>query len=1155
MNIPPLKPLAKICSVFSLAGLAVLSPCAGAQGEPEFGLREKEFRNPPDSAKARTYWMWINGHLNKEGITADLEAMKRGGLGGSQIYDVSGTFEFAGPVKYMSPEWLALIKHAASESQRLGLKLGMHDGPGWSGSGGPWITPELSMQVMTSSEAVAHGPAKFDAVLPQPPTNLDFYRDTFVLAYPIAENSGENLADLAPKITSNAPDFNPALVFDNNQKTSSKIPVPTPEAPVYIQLEFAEPYTARAVSLDAGNQGFHGEIQASDDGKAYRAIRSFWIRGARGRRSFSFPDVTARYFRIVFQKPDRTYYAYINLLDAELHSEALIDDFEQKAGYQPYPKDPKAPKQVVKKENTISPETIVDLTSKMKPDGRLTWEVPEGKWRIMRMGYTPLGGEGNRNGPPPVGGEGLECNKFDSAVVRKFWAGGPAKVLKEMGPLAGTAFTDMLVDSYERGQQNWSAKFPQEFQKRRGYSIIKYMPVLTGRVIGSVEESERFLWDMKRTISDLFIEEYIATIAQLSRENNLNFGLEPAGFVTESIGYLGKATMPMAVTWVNSDTRGIYLAASAAHVYGRKIVGGEVMTAKPDDSSWRLDPYALKALGDGAFCAGINRFIFHVYANQPWLDRVPGMTAGPWGCHLDRNNTWWDQGLAWRIYLARCQYLLQQGQNVADGLYFCGEDVPVGMPSSPAMPKGYQYEGCNTDLILNRLTVKEGRLVLPTGMSFAFLSLSNVRYMTPPVLRKIRDLVADGATVIGQKPLGSPSLQDYPKCDQEIQALAEEVWGNCDGTTVKEHAYGKGFVVWTKSSKEVLDKRKIGPNFDYSAAGAKADIRFIHRKTAEGDIFFVSNQEDRYVQLDGSFRIAGKVPQLWHADSGKVENAALYREADGRTVVPLSLEPRGSVFVIFRNGTGANHFVSATAEGSKPAEGSEPAFSVSVKGGGEAELTAREAGTFALQRTNGEVSKVTIDAVPKPIEVSGGWELKFPPNLGAPEKVSLEKLISWPEHSDPGVRYFSGTATYSKKLMLPKDLFGKGRSLYLDLGEVKNLAQVRLNGKDLGIAWKPPYRVEITGAAKAGDNQLEIELTNLWPNRLIGDEELPDDSLQWTEKGALKALPAWVQEGKKSPVGRVTFTTWHHWKKGDKLLPSGLLGPVQVQVTQTKAIP
>lgn len=1140
----------------SLAGLqafALSFPVAATNNSLESG-----FVNPPDSAKAWTWWHWIDGNITREGITADLEAMKRGGLGGAQMFDVSdvsGWSKISGPVSYMSPEWLSLVKHAVSEGERLGLKLGIHNASGWSSSGGPWVTPEQSMQVLVSSETLAQGPVRFDAVLPRPPVNHDFYRDTYVLAFPVPEKCGEKLADLAPKITSSAPDFKPALVFDGDDKTASAMPVPSPEAPQYVQLEFAKPYTACALSLDAGNQGFYGELTVSDDGKTFRTVRSFYIRGARGKRSFSFPAVTARYFRIVFTKPDRTYYASILFQEMELHSEVLIEDFEQKAGYQPYPHDPNAPKQIVDQADTVDPEKIIDLTSKLQPDGRLTWDVPAGKWRILRMGHTPLGGYSNYNNPASFAGKGLECDKLDADVVRKFWAGGMAKVMKELGPLVGTTLTDMLIDSYERGQPNWTEKFPREFEKRRGYSMVNYMPAMTGRVVGSVEESERFLWDVRRTIADLFADKYAGTFTDLSHEHNLRFGLEAAGFEAEQLGYLGKSDVPIAVTWINSDPPETYLHASVANVYGKKLVGGEVMTAKTADDSWKLDPFAIKALGDASFCAGINQFQFHTFTHQPWMNRFPGMTAGEWGSHFDRNNTWWDQGRDWRIYLARCQYLLQQGLSVADGLYFCGETIPAGVPVKAAKTKGYKYDGCNLDVVLNRLTVKDGKLVLPNGMTYSYLGLGDVRYMTVPALKKMRELVAEGATLVGARPLGSPSLQDYPKCDAEIKALADELWGNCDGEKVREHAFGKGCVMWTKSIDDVFRKLKIQPDFEFSAADDKRDIRFIHRKTAECDIYFISNQENGFVQTEAGFRISGKVPQLWHPDTGKMESAPLYRESNGRITMPLSFEPRGSVFVIFRNGTvDSNPIISAAAVGNKPAEGAEPVFSVSVNAGGKAEVEAREAGTFEIKRANGQISKVTVDAVPAPVEIGGAWELRFPPNLGAPEKVTLEKLISWPEHSDPGVRYFSGTATYSKTLTLPKEIFGTDRSIYLDLGTVKNLARIRLNGKDLGVVWKPPYRVEITGTAKAGDNKLEIELTNLWPNRLIGDEQLPADS-EFAKNGALITLPAWFKEGKQSPAGRITFTTWHCWSKDSELLPSGLLGPVRVLTTQRKDIP
>ena len=1115
-------------------------------------IDERSFQAAPMEARTWTWWHRMNGFMTKEGITADLEAMKRGGLGGAQMFDVSGKFEFTSGVKYMSPEWLELTKFCASEAARLGLKLGMHNSAGWSSSGGPWVPASEAMQVLVDSETHATGPSKFDKVLPKPQERAGFYADTAVIAFPLVGNKNPSFDESHPQITATLPGFDAKVIFDNDQKTTAKFPVPSPDKPQYIQFDFPNAYTAQAVSVDAGNQGMYGEVHYSKDGQTYEKVREFYIRGARGKRSFSFPPVTAQHFRIVFTKPDRAYYTTLDISEVILSPEALIDDWEQKAGYQPYPRDKKAKPQVVAAEDAIPVDKVVDLTSKMTPDGRLQWDVPEGKWVILRLGHTPLGGEGNHNHPAADGGEGFEVDKFSEQAVRNFWAGGPAKVIQALGPLAGTTLTDMVIDSYERGQQQWTAKFPEEFEKRRGYSLVPYYPTLTGRVVGSVEQSERFLWDVRRTIGDLFAEKYAGTMAKLAHENNMILASEPAGFVAEMLYYLGQSDMPVAVTWVSNDPPNTYGPASAAHIYGKQLVGGEVMTAQPKDDNWTLDPYAIKSLCDADYCSGINRFLFHTFAHQPWSVTGPGMTAGQWGSHFDRKNTWWDQGRDWRIYLARCQYMLQQGYSVADGMTFCGESVPVGTPLGEAKTKGYKYDGVNADVILNHLSVKDGKLVLPNGSAYAYLNLSDTTDMTVPVLKKIRQFVQEGATLIGDRTLNSPSLQDYPQCDEEIKAIANELWGDAGSEKKVKRPVGKGTVYQNYSVDDVFKELNVQPDFSYE--GPKdLDVRFIHRRTPEAEIYFVSSQSKEYAQIKASFRVADRVPEFWDATTGEVQVAPVYQNINGRTELPISFAPKGSMFVVFRNAKPTpNHLVAV--DGPKSREGAEPVFSVSSQPNGPAEITTLAAGTFECQRADGKKQQLQVAAVPAPVDVVGPWVLSFPPDLGAPPKITLDKLISWTEHSDPGVKYFSGSAVYSRSLDIPADLLGAGRSIYLELGDVKNLASVKLNGQDLGIAWKPPYRIDLTKAAKAGANSLEIELTNLWPNRLIGDEQLPPDS-EWAGDGGLKKLPDWFKEGRKSPTGRVAFVTWHHWKKDDKLLPSGLLGPVKILTAQSAVIP
>ncbi len=1187
----------------------------------------------------------MNGNVTREGITADLEAMKRVGIGGAQIFNADCGIP-AGPVKFMSPEWLELVKHAAQEAQRLGLELCMHNCAGWSSSGGPWNTPEHGMQDLTSSERRVTGPKHFSEVLPAPPAKLDAYRDIVVLAFP------------APAGTNKAP----------------------------------------------------GKL--------------------------------------------------------------------------------------------VPRAAMVDLSSRLKPDGHLEWDVPAGEWVILRLGYAPNGQE---NHPAPAAGTGLECDKFSQEALDAHWAGCMQKVLDDLGPLAGQgkAFNNVLIDSYEVGDQSWTPLARAEFQKRRGYDPLLYLPTIAGWVVENPAVSQRFAWDERRTGADMFAENYFGHFQELCHQHGLMASIEPYTGPFESLQCGEAADIPMGEFWVGSaPDSSVKLASSVGHIYGRQVIGAESFTAAPSaqHGRWLDDAYSLKALGDQVFCQGVNRFIFHRYAMQPWTNRWPGMTMGQWGTHFDRTSTWWDQGRAWLQYVARCQYLLQQGRFVADAAYFDGESAPVGLRAGdPPLPAGYDYDGVNASVLM-RATVNNGRLVLPSGMSYRVLILPpSDRSMTPALLGKLAQLVEQGLTLVGAPPQASPSLQDYPQCDAEVKQLAARVWGDCDGRRVTQHPYGQGKAVWNRPLAQVLGELDLKPDFEYPATSS-AKLAFIHRRDGEADIYFVSNQRSRFDSADCTFRVSGKLPELWNPDTGRIEPAPVWREQAGRTVVPLSFDPAGSVFVVFRSQAPGDHLAALERKGpvtaepqAKPADlrilkavygpsenaadvtamvkslvaggdreiradsgladddpapgvvkrlrvqfqlngrqqtvtatesqslklpegaqvlnarygalsgdaheesrrdvtakvkalvasgtlrihagseltggdpapnipkqlrieyrlnaraqtaeagegqnldlpagaevtkafygdlhpgttprdrsvdltrklaglvkhgelsvpinnqlaggdpaplapkelrveysldgvrksttlqendtltlpesaqsiGTPPAFTLASGPDGQARLLAWAPGKFSFQWASGGKTRGACESVPAPLEIPGPWAVSFPPGWAAPDQVTFDRLESWSDHSEPGVKYFSGTATYEKELDVPPDWLGPNRVVCLDLGAVKNFAEVTLNGKPLGILWKPPFRVDITAAARPGKNTLRVKVTNLWPNRLIGDEQLPPDC-EWRGR-ELKAWPSWLLEGKPSPTGRLTFTTWHHWTKDSALLPSGLLGPVTLR--------
>jgi hypothetical protein len=709
------------------------------------------------------------------------------------------------------------------------------------------------------------------------------------------------------------------------------------------------------------------------------------------------------------------------------------------------------------------------------------------------------------------------------------------------------------------------------------------------------------------------------------------FSTEPygnGGFDNIQAG--GTSDIPMGEFWIGGyDTlQSTKLAASVGHIYGRKYVGAEAFTADDVRGRWLEEPYSAKALGDLVFTNGVNRYIFHRYAHQPWMDLKPGMTMGPWGTHLERTQTWWTEAGEWMKYVARCQYLLQEGKFFGDVVYFTGESAPVDLPYrpnlKPRIPAGYDYDGCDASAMM-RATVANGQVRFPSGASYRLLVLPESKFMTPAMVRKVSSLVRAGAIVLGPKPEQSPSLSGQPAADQQVEAAANELWGEAPG--VKGHrAFGSGHIFWGQPMDEVFGQIALGPDFTYASSSGGAKLAYIHRKVDGAEVYFVSNQSYQGAEVECSFRVSGRAPELWHGDSGRIEAAPVFDFKGGRTSVQLRLEPAESVFVVFRKPAQGDHLTSFKLQGSKATEYKVPTVVIKsaryeTADGRGVDVTALVAqmvkeGQMEIPATNaafgdpvvnvvkrlvveftsdGKVVKKTVNenetlalvslpAVPlnarfaikngalvpfsagryvgrrrggkqvvvdvkkaaQSVGITGPWKVNFAPGWGAPNSVSLPNLMSWTTHPDKGVRYFSGSATYVKEFNLSSEMAGKGKFVSLDLGTVKNFATVKLNGRNLGILWKAPFAVDISGVAREGKNRLEVKITNLWVNRIIGDEQLPPD-VEWNG-ASLKGWPDWMTKKQPRPkTGRYTFTTWKFWNKDSKLLDSGLLGPVRVR--------
>lgn len=1135
----------QICSriFFTILALIVF----GIQNATCADSLEAGFQSPPDSAKPQTWWHWMNGNVTKEGITADLEAMKEIGLGGAEIFNVDSGIP-AGPIKFNSPEWHEMFTHAVREADRLGLQLEAHNCAGWSSSGGPWNVVSNAMMHVVTSEIHLIGPTNFSDNLPQPASRLDFYHDITVLAFRTPE--GESAKRIQPKITSSAPDIDVSPLANGQNSTAVTLPLPQPDKPQFVLLEFAEPFAARAVQFTPSRSvsGAKGVIEISDDGIHFRNCGQFTLSHRPTRPvviSLDGDIAPARFYRVLFQSM-ATDATGITLRGIEFTPRLRIADFEAKDGDNGLSVTSMADTSRAPAGYAVNRSKVVELTKKMGADGSLKWKVPHGNWTILRIGFTPTGRE---NHPAPVEGLGLECDKFSRAALDAHWAGFMQKLVEDAGPLVGKSFVGGLVDSYEVGGQNWTPNFLDEFKKRRGYDPTPFLVTFTGRVVENPQITERFLWDVRRTVADLFAENYYGYFAELCHSNGLIASIEPYTGPFESLQCGKPADIVMGEFWSGNMWSGpsVKLAASVAHIYGKQLVGAESFTASPtaQRGRWLDDPYSMKALGDMEYCNGLNRFIFHRYAMQPWTNRWPGMTMGQWGFHFERTETWWHQGKAWIDYVSRCQFLLQQGRYVADVAYFNGQNSPSEMrQGNPALPFGYEYDAVNSDVLLHHAVVKNGRLNLDGGASYAVLVLPpDDPNLTPALLQRVSDFVRDGLTVIGAKPQYSPSLENYPRCDSEVKSLAKKLWGKSNGTNVVENSFGKGRIVWGKSLENVFNDLSLPPDFKFQGSSTNSKIIYCHRKTPDTEIYFVSNQREQFDAIECSFRFAGKAPELWDAQTGEIRPAPIWREENGRTIVPIQFGPADSMFVIFRhNNSGAQHLASAHSD--VPHE----LWRVDKNSKGEFSVTTETNGNFDLQTADGKTVRITMNDLSAPSEVSGSWQLSFPPNWGAPDSITLDKLISWSEHTNDGVKYFSGTATYEKEIEIPADDLRANCEIWLDLGDVKNFAEVSLNGKSFGVFWKPPFRVNVTSAARAGTNSLQIKITNLWPNRLIGDEQMPDDR-EWNGK-QLKAWPQWLLDGQPSPTGRFTFTTWHHWSKDNAPIKSGLIGPVRLRVAE-----
>jgi hypothetical protein len=1081
------------------------------------------FQDPPNSARPRVWWHWMNGNITQEGIKLDLEWMHRTGIGGFQNFDAAlGTPPVvAKRLVYMTPEWRDAFRYATTLADQLGLEEAIAGSPGWSESGGPWVKPQQAMKKVVWSETVVEGGTHFKGVLPRPPGNGGpfqdapyvlglgetsyvppaYYSDTLVIASRIAD---VEVAQPMPVVTASSGTIDGKLLYDGEFSRSVALPMAPVGESSWILFDYGQPQTLRALSFAPGEHApmdqFFGappgpELQASDDGTHFRSILSVAAGSNSAEVTVAFAPVTARYFRAVFltlpqtrapveldfeslgfQRPVPSTHLLINEL--ALHTGARVHHFEDKAGFGLQPDLSTFASPAVPAALAAPKVDVVDLTAKLQADGTLDWIAPPGHWVVQRFGYSLLG---ITNHPASPEGTGLEVDKLSATHVRSYMAHYLDSYKSAVGSLLGKHGLQYLIsDSYEAGPANWTDDMLAQFTRRRGYDPKPWFPALTGRVVESAAASDRFLWDYRQTLGELIAENHYQLITTLLKQRGMgHYGESHESgrvFVGDGMDAKRSNDVPMSAMWtqypgVNADQPGynadIRESASVAHIYGQNLVAAESLTAAA--GAWMWSPETLKPTADKELAMGLNRFVIHTSVHQPLVDKGPGIGLGPFGQWFTRNETWSGAGAkAWVDYLARSSFLLQQGHFVADIAYFYGEDSNITAlfgKAGPAIPEGYNFDYVNADALLHKLGINNGELTTVSGMRYRVLALdAHSVHMSLPVLRRIRELVNAGAVVVGPRPLDTPSLADDVT---EFRSGVRALWGDTAGV----HAYGKGRVYSNMEVGAALADLKLAADFVYSRPQADTQLLAVHRRLADGELYFVTNRAARVEELDATFRVSGRTAELWHADTGKSEPAA-YRAQNGRTTVPLKLQPWESVFVVFRKPGPPSHMLPATAE--------------------------------RLLTT-----------------LNGPWTVKLQAGRGAPADFTSDALESWSVNNNSGVKYFSGTGTYTRNLQAPAAWISKTARLWLELGDVKNIAEVSVNGRDLGVLWKAPFRVDITAALHAGDNQLQIKVTNLWVNRMIGDR----------------------QAGVEQPV---TFTVPKFYKADSPLLPSGLLGPVRL---------
>ena len=1102
-----------------LLSLLLLFSCQTKVQEASF--LEQSFKNPPNESRPRTWMHAMSGNMSKAGLTKDLEAMAKVGLGGFLLFNITQGIP-NGPIKYNSPEHHSMIVHAAQEAKRLGLDFGIHNCDGWSSSGGPWITPEESMKMVVWSETQVSG-GSIEVNLEKPTEREGFYKDIAVIAYPALKTEMDDVQN-APVISASNRLLDIPTISDGKIDSESKLNGADKEKP-WVQFSYARPKTIRSVKVIFKDRHALASLQTSDDGIHFTTVRDlFKVRTGKTEWAIDdhFEGIKSKYFRLQFSQS-------VTLKEAMLSSYYAINNTLGRTSIA-RTENPKLdfignPKSSM----VIAKDSIRDLSRDTDHRGLLKTVLPKGDWTILRFGYTSTGAFNN---PASDEGRGLEVDKLNRASFKKHYDAFVKQVVLNVRDLAPNALKYAEIDSYEMGGQNWTEGFPEIFENDKGYDIIQKLPVIAGRFIENPEASEAILYDYRQVISNLMTKNYYQYFTELCKADGLKSYIEPYGFgPLNDLDVGGTTDIPMGEFWMNRPITQTASAVSSAHIYGKPIISAESFTSNPQ-INWKGHPAMAKTSGDLAWTYGINEFMFHRFAHQANVYAEPGMTMNRWGFHFDRTQTWWkNAGAAWFNYIARGSYMLRQGVPVSDMLVYVGEGSPNSSyyrtDFEPIVPKELNFDNLNTDVLLNRLKIKGNELQLPEGTSYKFLVLKNSQTLSMITLKRLLEIAKSGIPIFGERPqylagYGHPedSLQAFKKLSNQLAPMI--------GDTTDWNA--------------IIETVGIAPDLEILKDNT---VDYAHRKTAQADIYFFFNPDTVSKMFKASFRVKDKIPELWNPMDGSISKQAQFVNQFNTTVTDITLHGGESVFVVFREASAKMESIK------KPVND----LLLTLSEQNEIQATTSKNGTYQVPLSSNRTWQFSVEDIPEAIDISNDWMVSFKKEQGYEGTVQFDSLMDWSEHKIDAINYYSGTATYQKNFQLTEEQLSEGTLVTLDLGKVHIVADVKINGKKVAVSWMPPFQIDISDYTKVGKNLLEVYITNQWSNRLIGDERYPPNDGGYKlgpHRATNLTMPAWYTNNEPRPEGkRTTFTTAPFYKKDDPLMPSGLLGPVTINFSKT----